>query len=220
MLGWALLCGGGCAGVLLAEHRRWHPGVWICKPLAATAFLGAALQHGALGSTYGRLVLGALVLCWLGDVLLIPEKRPELFLAGIGSFLAGHVVFAAAFASRGIDLGSLAIWGAAMGCAAALALRWLVPHVEGIFRVAVPVYTIVIAAMVALAAAASHSASQAETAAEGLPTMLIGALAFAISDLAVARERFVRPAFANGAWGLPLYFAAQLTLAGTVTATL
>ena len=50
--------------------------------------------------------------------------------------------------------------------------------------------------------------------------MLTGALAFAISDLAVARERFVTPSFVNGAWGLPLYFAAQLTLAGTVTATL
>ena len=48
------------------------------------------------------------------------------------------------------------------------------------------------------------------------PTLALGALAFAASDVSVARERFVAPAFANGAWGLPLYFAAQLVLAGSV----
>jgi hypothetical protein len=29
----------------------------------------------------------------------------------------------------------------------------------------------------------------------------------------VARDRFVEQAFVNGAWGLPLYFAAQIVLA-------
>jgi uncharacterized membrane protein YhhN len=43
-----------------------------------------------------------------------------------------------------------------------------------------------------------------------------GALLFAASDLAVARDRFVRPALRNKLWGLPAYFAAQLLLAASL----
>jgi hypothetical protein len=39
---------------------------------------------------------------------------------------------------------------------------------------------------------------------------------FNLSELAGARHRFVANSFANRAWGLPLYFAAQLVLASTV----
>jgi len=54
--------------------------------------------------------------------------------------------------------------------------------------------------------------------ASGDPRPLIGALLFYASDLAVARERFVRTSFANGAWGLPLYYAGQLVLAASLAA--
>jgi hypothetical protein len=39
---------------------------------------------------------------------------------------------------------------------------------------------------------------------------------FYASDLSVARDRFVVFRFSNRAWGLPLYFGAQLILASTV----
>jgi hypothetical protein len=44
----------------------------------------------------------------------------------------------------------------------------------------------------------------------------VSVAAFAISDLSVARERFIAPTFANLAWGLPLYFAAQLAIGASV----
>ena len=44
----------------------------------------------------------------------------------------------------------------------------------------------------------------------------IGALAFYVSDLAVARQRFVSRTFWNKVWGLPLYFGGQLILASTI----
>jgi hypothetical protein len=50
----------------------------------------------------------------------------------------------------------------------------------------------------------------------GIWTIALGASLFAISDLSVARDRFVARAFVNRLWGLPLYFAAQLILASTV----
>ena len=45
---------------------------------------------------------------------------------------------------------------------------------------------------------------------------LTGAAMFCVSDLSVARDRFVSPGFVNGAWGLPLYFGGQLLLAASV----
>jgi hypothetical protein len=43
----------------------------------------------------------------------------------------------------------------------------------------------------------------------------VGALAFTASDVSVARDRFVKHEFVNRAWGLPLYFGAQLLIAVT-----
>ncbi len=69
-------------------------------------------------------------------------------------------------------------------------------------------YVVVISAMVVCAAGTVGQA--------GLPQILVGALMFYISDLAVARDHFLAPSFANKAWGLPLYFGGQLLLASTV----
>lgn len=46
-----------------------------------------------------------------------------------------------------------------------------------------------------------------------------GAALFYLSDLAVARHRFVAPGPENKLIGLPLYYAAQLILASTVNKT-
>ena len=41
----------------------------------------------------------------------------------------------------------------------------------------------------------------------------LGAVLFYLSDIMVARDRFVAPGFANRLVGLPLYFGGQLLLA-------
>jgi uncharacterized membrane protein YhhN len=74
-------------------------------------------------------------------------------------------------------------------------------------RVPVRAYVLVISAMVACAAGTFGAAPE--------PALLVGALAFFLSDLAVARERFVEKGLANKLWGLPLYYGAQLMLAWT-----
>lgn len=211
MAPWILLCAAGCAAVLVSEWRGARLGVWIGKPLAATAFVVAALDAGALASSYGSLVLAGLVLCWLGDVLLIPNDSEPSFLAGIGSFLLGHVLYGVAFTSLGVDGAALAAGVVIAILGAALILPWLRPHLDGVFRTAVPAYVVVIGAMLALAIGAVGAGAT--------PLIALGAAAFAVSDVAVARDRMVQPSFANGAWGLPLYFAAQLVLASTVTGT-
>lgn len=195
------------AALLAAEWRGARAGVWVAKPLASLGFLVAATSAGAFDSGYGRWVMGALVLSFAGDVLLIPTARAS-FLAGLVAFLLGHLAFAAAFGVRGLDAAGVALAALAVAPAAALALRWLWPHVEPPLRGPVLAYVAVISAMV-LAAAGTVAAAPR-------PTLLAGAVAFYVSDLAVARQRFVARTFWNKSWGLPLYYGAQLLLASTV----
>ncbi|MDR9452217.1 MAG: lysoplasmalogenase family protein, partial [Acidimicrobiia bacterium] len=69
-------------------------------------------------------------------------------------------------------------------------------------------YVVIISAMVATAVGATSAG------APGL--VVVGAIAFFISDLAVARDRFVAPGFGNRVWGLPLYYLGQILLAGSI----
>jgi hypothetical protein len=46
--------------------------------------------------------------------------------------------------------------------------------------------------------------------------LLLGASLFFVSDLSVARDRFVAREFANKLYGLPAYYAGQLLIAWTL----
>ncbi|MCE3284598.1 MAG: YhhN family protein [Steroidobacteraceae bacterium] len=145
--------------------------------------------------------------CLLGDVLLIPPGRVQVFRAGIVAFLAGHVAFAAAFLTQPIGPAWLAVGGAGLGFALWAVWRWLRPSVPADLRLAVAAYLVVIGAMAALALGVAGGGGPA--------TVAIGALAFAASDVSVARDRFQREDFLNRAWGLPLYYCAQLLIASS-----
>jgi uncharacterized membrane protein YhhN len=194
-------------GLLGAERFESRLGIWIAKPLASTGFVAVALVADATSSVYGRWVLAALALSWLGDVLLIPRERPRCFQAGVLSFLLGHVAFAGAFLS--LDPRPLACLAAGLVLApvAWAVLRWLQPYLPNDLRPAVYAYVAVISGMLALAVGAALSS--------GDQRILLGAGMFYFSDLAVARDRFVAPSFWTSAWGLPLYYGAQLVLATT-----
>lgn len=207
MLPFALLTVAATIALLAAERAGWQPGVWVAKPLAAAGFVAAAWSQGALASPYGTWILVGLVLSAAGDVLLIPKESPRAFLAGLGAFLLGHLAYTIAFAVRGLDPTTVAVALAAVLALSLVALRWLLPHVGAAMRRPVLAYGAVISVMLVCAAGTVGHA--------GLPAIFVGALAFYASDLAVARQRFVAKSFTNKAWGLPLYFGAQLVLAWT-----
>lgn len=179
---------------------------WLVKPAAAAVFVGAGALSGALDTAWGTALFVGLLLAAGGDVLLIPKDR-RAFLAGLVSFLLGHVGYAVAFALRGVDPTWALACGAALVVAGVPILRWLWPHVDAPMRGPVAAYIVVITAMVALAAGT--------VGAHGDPWILVGSVGFYLSDLSVAKDRFVGRAFANRAWGLPLYFFSQLVLATT-----
>lgn len=212
----ALLLGGLGATVvftsvlLVFEYRGFRPGIFVTKPLAAAGFVVCALGFGALDTSYGRIILLGLCLSWLGDVLLMAGGRGTAFLAGIGSFLLAHCAYSWAFFGLVPDLRSSLIAVVVVLLCLIILLRWLWPHLQGPFRTAVSAYLVVIGLMVVLAAGAATSTAT--------PALLVGAVLFAISDVFVARQRFVVSSYTNRLWGLPLYFLAQLILAATVAA--
>ena len=209
MAGWVpyVVCAVAVAGLLVAEQRGSRAGLWLTKPVASLAFLWVALAAGALESTYGRWVLLGLALCLAGDLLLIPQERKAAFRVGVFAFLAGHVAFSVAFLGLPIDPLGLAVAAVVLALALAAVLRWLSPSVTADMVLPVRAYMLVIGIMSALACGV--------TAAGGPWQVAVGALAFTASDVSVARDRFVRHDFMNRAWGLPLYYAAQLLIATT-----
>ncbi len=196
--------------LLWAEHRQNVKLKWISKPAASAAFVVTALAAGAPESSYGLWVLAALALCMAGDVFLIP-KGERTFLAGMAAFAAGHAAYIGAFLSGGPAATQVFFAGAAaMTVFTGISLRWLWPHL-GDFKAPVAIYSAIIAVMVACAFLASPPGAQA-------PSLLViaGAAGFAVSDVSVAKDKFIAPEFFNRAWGLPLYYGAQLLLAASV----
>lgn len=208
-----LLCLAACAagvGLTLYADATQRPRLeWIGKPLAALAFILAGTLWGALDSSYGQWILAGLVLGALGDVLLIPRSTGLIFMGGMLAFGLGHGAYVVAFA--GLPLSTPALWLSGIGMAAfsVFVLRWLMPHVPGEFKIPVLAYLGIIGLMTVLAIAASAAGASWAIA--------IGGVAFALSDLAVARERFVAPGKGSRIWGLPLYFGAQMIIAATVS---
>ncbi len=198
------------AGLLAAEARGSRRGRILFKVLASLSFLLYALLQGPEGR-YGLLLFAGLVLGAVGDVaLLAPGKRG--FLVGLAAFLLGHLAYLGAFwillAGWPPFFFLLPLTGAAL-----LVLAWLLPHLEEGMAGPVVLYLVAISAMVWAAWG---------IAADGdLPEHLrllvgVGATAFYVSDLAVARERFVRSSLTNKLWGLPLYYLGQFLLAATL----
>lgn len=203
---WILLT--ALVGGLLWAHRRDRRGPeWVLKPLAALTFVVAAALGRALESKAGVVFFAGLVLAAIGDVLLIPKSKAS-FLGGLVAFLLGHVAYAIGFVMLGVDLGWVAWASPWLVVSAALVLAWLSPRVEKPMQRPVLAYVVVISVMVALAIGASRHT--------GRWVLTVFAVMFYLSDLTVARERFVQRDFLNRAVGLPLYFYAQLLLATSI----
>jgi uncharacterized membrane protein YhhN len=194
------------AGYLYGEASARRFVCWISKPLASAGFIAAAIAAGAGASDYGRVLLAALVLSWWGDVLLLP-RTGAWFLAGLVAFLLGHVAFAVAFLVRGIDPAATAVAVVPLALVGAFIVRRLWPNIPVKLRGPVVAYFVVITTMVALSFGAWRAGAG--------PLVPAAAVAFWLSDLSVARDRFTNAGFWNRLWGVPLYYVAQLAFAVT-----
>lgn len=192
------------ASLMLAEANG-SPGLRWLKMLASTGFIWVAVSAGAFGNAYGRVVLVALALSWIGDLLLTFPARAA-FVGGLVAFVLGHVAYSIAFGILGVNPAVAAIVALCLAIVGWLLWRWLAPHV-GDMRGPVIAYVVVITIMVVVAGGAFGAGATA--------LIPIGAALSYASDIAVARNRFVAPGSVNRLVGLPLYYLAQVLLAST-----
>ncbi len=194
--------------LLLSERLGWRSGIWLAKPLASAGFVSMAVRSGALDSDYGSWVLVGLIASWFGDVLLIPASE-RVFKLGVLSFIVAHLSYSIAFLRVGADPRWVGAAALPLLFVAIFVGRLLIPGASRSLRNPVRAYIAVISAMLALGVGA--------WAAVGHWAFLAAPLAFYLSDLAVARNRFVHPGFINRLIGLPLYYAAQLLFGWSVS---
>ncbi|MBK6300664.1 MAG: lysoplasmalogenase [Actinomycetales bacterium] len=185
---WVLLCAFAVAALAdwAAVARRRPDLESVAKPAVLVILILLAWLLRADSVDYGNQLLIGLVLCLIGDVLLL-GRSDRHFLAGLIAFLLAHVAYIAAF--RRIP-GEGPIWWGVIAVAVlgvVVILTKVLPIVRASGRDGIPlvVYALVVGGMAALAWAT------------GLPVVGIGATLFLASDALIAYDRFVRPL----AWG-------------------
>ena len=191
---------------LLAEQRGLRTGRAVTKAMASLGFILAALAVGALNSLFGILLLTGLLFCFMGDIFLL-GTADKVFRIGLAAFLIGHLAYITAFLVRGIDPVYFLAAAVVTAAAGVLVFRWLKAHIPQNLMAPVLAYIVIISLMAATATGCT---------ADGAPfRLLIGVLLFFLSDIVVARQRFIKAAFLNRVVSLPLYCAGQLLIAST-----
>ncbi len=193
------------------RRQRWQLYLPLKTGVSALFVAAALIQPRPLPDYFAFLLLG-LVFCLCGDVLLaVPGARA--FRIGLVAFLLGHVGYVLAFVRFSSPRGWL-FWAAVVLVlsAGAFVFRWLEPFL-GRMRGAVLAYVAVISLMLIAAVAVAGNPGLR---ASGRAMILSGAFCFYLSDLFVARHRFIRPDFGNRLCGLPLYYTGQFLLAFSV----
>ncbi len=198
----AFVCLFGLVGVLIAEARTdLRMRTWS-KTTASLAMVAFALSVGAGGSGSGKIILAGLALSVVGDVFLLwPATH---FLQGVGVFLLAHFLYAASFLTLGVNWQGAGFGLVLLAPIAWTVWRWLSPH-TGKMTPAIAVYLTAISTMGVLAIGALW-----DDPGQGQQVLVLAATLFCVSDLFVARDKFIVSEHRNVWIGLPIYYAAQL----------
>lgn len=194
-------------GLLVAELNENRLLQRVLKPAAAIGFIFIALCVGATDHQYGLIILAGLIACALGDVCLLSRNSPKLFIAGMAAFAFGHLAYLYAFAGVAAEVSTLAliIKAALVTLIGVGVYKWLQPHLPKDMQLAVPLYFFIILIMLITALNLPLEWP--------LVLAMVGAVLFVISDVFVARDRFVSPTPRNAFVITPLYFGAQALIA-------
>lgn len=179
---------------------------YISKPLILLALTAYFLMGTRKVSSPGKVwVTSALVLSWLGDVLLLFEgQSSQFFILGLSSFLLAHVAYSIFF-NRLRREGALSIkplFLIFVGVYYAALVISLYPYLEDM-RLPVLVYGLVISTMLVLALCLGPLKERI-----GL-FIVFGAILFVLSDSVLAINKFMRPFTGAGVIIMLTYGMAQ-----------
>ena len=168
----------GAGADWLAVWRSSKSLEYLAKPFTLLCLIGVALTLVPEDESMRTWFVAALVLSLAGDVFLMLPRN--LFVAGLASFLLGHLAYVAGF-----GIGEAWPWLAAVALVAAAVGAPIVRALlrDGHRELLGPVvaYMAVISLMVACAIG------------NGDPRAVVGAGLFMLSDSLIAWNRFVRP---------------------------
>ena len=192
-------------GLLFSIRQGKRRAEILLKTGASLVFLvfGISLLPGNPSSS-DLFITAGLFAAFAGDLILL---RKSGFLAGLGAFLGCHLSYILAFNRlKPLPEPSIALFVFAGAITIGL---WLRPYCRHLL-IPVSLYVGTIALMLTWAVSAADAGA--------IPLRgALGAVLFFLSDILVARQRFVQPQFLNRAMGLPLYYAAQLLLASLIS---
>jgi uncharacterized membrane protein YhhN len=198
-------------GLLYYEKKKNRLPLLTVKSILSLLFvMTALLQPHPIPAYYYYLLVG-LIFCLIGDVCLaLPQEKA--FRAGLIAFLVGHIFYIFSFSSltqiyHWISAGLFIIFGLS-----ALIFFWLRPHLKPML-IPVLLYILVITVMASGAWAVSWKSPFPIS---GRALILAGSLCFYVSDVFVARDKFIKEEYTNRLLGLPLYYAGQFSLAFSI----
>lgn len=175
----------------MAVQIQNKPLEYLAKPGCMAFLIGAALAIDPASDAARAALVVALVLSTLGDVfLMLPGRQPDstgpnLFVAGLASFLLAHVAYVAGFAIEDVEPIGLAVGLVPVLVVLAAIGRTVVRAVqrsdESELTAPVTAYVLVISAMLLFAFGTLDARA------------MVGAVLFAGSDSLIAWERFIRP---------------------------
>jgi uncharacterized membrane protein YhhN len=198
-------------GVLYYEKKKNRIPYLITKTTLSLLFVTTALLQPYSVPVYYHYLLTGLILCLVGDVCLALPQR-KAFMGGLVAFLIGHLLYIFSFSSlipisHWFSSGLFIIVGIS-----ALIFFWLRPHLKSML-IPVLIYILVITIMASGAWAVFWKSSFQIS---GRALILVGSLCFYLSDLFVARHRFIKEEYRNRLLGLPLYYTGQFMLAFSI----
>ena len=198
-----------CCAILGLYVPGLHALFLVGKPLTTLAIIALALRLHADEPHYRRGIVVGLCFGLLGDALLMLHGEVA-FMAGLGSFLVGHIVYLHAYRQRAPLFA--ATWPFAMyALLSGVVLAWLWSFLPPDLRVPVVAYVAVLAAMAAQAAAVWWRRRDAATA-----SAAFGGACFLASDAILAIDRFALAFAAAPALLLALYWLAQVLIVRSV----
>jgi|SRR5687767_9941577 len=161
---------------------------FVFKPLLMPMLAGYLLSElKSENSGLKKWILAAIFFSWVGDILLmLVDKDPEFFLAGLISFLVAHIFYVLTFFQflRNEKV-KIRVWIMIVVAASYLLLMiWLSPYL-GEMKWPVRIYGFVICTMLFLAMHLSYIKFKSA----GILVMY-GALLFVISDFLIATNKF------------------------------
>ena len=186
------VCAFGVIAYFVAGFRGHEHGRLLGKMGASGAFVVCALVGGATDSVAGILILIGLLASVLGDFFLL--RSETRFMAGVYAFVVAHLFYSFAFMATGLD-GAGFGFGLVIFAPIGWAIwSWVKPH-TGVMSKHIALYIGLIFVMTNLALAACW-----EDPGQGQQVLLLSAVTFCVSDVLVARQKFVCPRRSTRRW--------------------